>query len=212
MLSQYEELPEWYHGPNGRTTEPTYEALGKLHMVMHSEETGQSGPCIIEEGEHFTSHAIPGHAWGPLNKAAGEQMEAWLASLPGKEHSSLSMDDISEAAYAMRPKEGDPAISHDLWWPAVLKYAAAMRDQRRGGLQVPKPAVAHRPGREMPVMPFSGENQNQNFEYGRAPTQRDVATHQPLSPELIAQRARRQRVTPPMPGTLPQESPQAMKG
>lgn len=210
-MSEHDNLPEFYVGEGGRTAAPTYEALSQCHMVMQSAETGQTGPTLVEAGEHFTSDKTPNHQWLPLNRAAGERMDRWLASLPtsGK---NLTMEEISEAAHAMRPRVGEPEIPHDMWWPAVMKYASTLKERRSGGPEMAvRPAVAHRPGQQaMPVMPFASSGPGAPMEVGRAP-QAAPAQHQPQSPQSAAQRARRARVEPPMPGTTGQ-TPQQPAG
>jgi hypothetical protein len=211
-MSEYEDLPEFYVGESGRTAVPTYEARMPCHMVMKSIETGQTGPTLVEEGERFTTDNTPCHQWMPLNRAAGERYDRWLASLPVAGR-NLSMEDISEAAHAMRPREGEPVIDHREWWGIVMKYAVTMKERRSGGsVMTSRPAVMHRPGdRPMPVMPFASSGPGAPMEVGRAP-EAAPAVHQPQSPEAGALRARKARVAPPMPGTLAGETPQQTAG
>src|ERR1700676_4782215 len=167
-MSQLEELPEYFvTDDRQRLTKPTYEALAQCQIIMVS-ETGVVGPTLIEPGEVFSTDAIPNHQWMPLNRAAGERFENWLAKLPNS-GSGLSQAEITEAAYAMRPREGEPEIPHDQWWPAVLKYAAAMKDKRSSGtMRVPQPAQPHRAGgAKTPVMPFVSHGTAQPAEVGQ---------------------------------------------
>ena len=210
-MPEYEDLPEYYVGEGGhRTAEPTYEAQMQCHMVMQSAETGQSGPTLVEAGEHFTTDKTPNHQWLPLNRAAALRFDRWLNSLPVAGR-NLSMDEISEAAHAMRPREGEPIIDHKEWWGMVMKYAVAIKEKRAGGPSaVSKPAMGHRPGdRAMPVMPFASSGPGTPMEVGRAPEA--PAMHQPQSPQTGAMRARKARVEPPMPGTTGQ-TPQQTAG
>lgn len=150
-----EPLPESYMTDDRqRVVKPTYEALAQCQIIMVG-ENGIPGPTLVEPGEHFTTEAIPNHQWLPLNRAAGERFEAWVNSLPAS-GAGLTQADITEAAYAMRPREGEPEIPHDQWWGAVMKYAGAMKERRQGGaMRVPQPAQPHRAGgNKMQVMPF----------------------------------------------------------
>lgn len=211
-MSEFADLPEFYRADNGaRTDQPTYEALSQLHMVMQSAETGQTGPTLVEAGEHFTTDRTPCHQWLPLNRAAGERFERWIASLPSN-GKNLTQEEITEAAYAMRPRDGEPVLSNEAWWPAVIKYAVMMKEKRMGGgVPNPRAAQVHRPGSPaMPVMPFASVGGAQPLEVGRAPA--GAAAHQPQSPASAAQRQRQSRVTPPMPGTLPSDTPQQSAG
>src|SRR5579859_1207638 len=119
-MSELEPLPEFFvTDERQRIAQPTYELLAQCQVVMASAETGLTGPTLMEAGEIITTDATPNHQWYPLNRAAGERFEAWLASLP-TQGASLTQAEISEAAYAMRPREGEPELPHDQWWPAVL--------------------------------------------------------------------------------------------
>lgn len=154
-MSEFEALPEFYlTDDRARVSKPTYEALAQCQIIMVG-ENGIAGPTLTEPGEHFTSDAVPNHQWLPLNRAAGEKYDRWLSSLPNS-GAGLSQEDITHAAYAMRPREGEPEIPHDHWWPQVLKYAAALKDKRMGNApRVPQPAQGHRAGgAKQPVMPF----------------------------------------------------------
>lgn len=205
------DLPEFYHADDGqRVAKPTYEALMQCQILMTSAETGLTGPTVVQPGEHFTTDAVPNHQWLPLNRAAGERYEHWFASLP-PDGKGLTQADITEAAYAMRPREGETEMPHEVWWPAVLKYAVTMKEKRQGNAQMGvRPAVGQRPSTpQMPVMPFAATGQAMPLDAGRPPA---GAEHQPQSQANAAQRARRARVTSPMPGTLPSESPQQATG
>ncbi len=206
-MSEYEDLPEVYVGEGGtRTTDPVYEALAKCQIMLTSAETGQTGPTLVEAGEHFADNTdFPSHAWKPLNRAAGEKMERWLESLPaGGGKAPLTLEEITEAAHHMRPKHGEEELNHKEWHYAVMKHALALRDQRAGRLSAPPaPAVGMTNRGQMPIMPFASQGQHHNdMEYGRPP-----AKHIPQLPEHGERRARRARVKPPMPGTLPPDSP-----
>jgi hypothetical protein len=156
MSELHEPLPEYFvTDDRQRLSAPTYEALAQCQIIMLG-ETGVAGPTLVEPGEIFSSEATPNHQWLPLNRAAGERFERWLAQLPNS-GAGLSQAEITEAAYAMRPREGEPEIAHESWWPAVLKYAAALKDKRMGNApRIPQPAQPHRSGgAKTPVMPFA---------------------------------------------------------
>jgi hypothetical protein len=198
-----ENLPEFYISDDGqRIAEPMYEALTQCQMNMTSAETGQTGPTLIEVGEHFKTADIPCHQWRPLNRAAGERIEQWIASLPldGK---NIPQELITEAAYQLRPREGDPEFPMEQWWPQVLRLAAKMADAKRG--RAPMPTVGFRSiGPNTPPMPFSSMSSAYPTEAGRAPS---AAQHQPQNPANAAARARAARVRPPMPNATPASSP-----
>jgi hypothetical protein len=207
-MSEYEDLPEFYKGEGGtKTADPVYEALSPCQIMMTSSETQQTGPTRVETGEHFSSQAYElSYAWKPLNKAAGERMERWLDSLPvGGGKSPLTLEEITEAAHALRPQYGEEDLDHKEWHYAVMKHALALREQRSGRLRMPPQPARDMRGGPLPIMPFASQGQHRNdLEYGRpAPAQ-----HMPQMPEHGERRARRARVQPPMPGALPTDSPQ----
>lgn len=152
-MSLHEPLPEFYMTDDRqRVSRATYEALAQCQIIMVG-ENNIPGPTLVEPGEHFTTDAIPNHQWLPLNRAAGERFEAWLAALPASGN-GLSQGEITEAAYAMRPREGEPEIPHDQWWAAVMKYAVAIKDKRQGNApRIPQPAQ-RQGGVQKTVMPF----------------------------------------------------------
>lgn len=206
------DLPEFYVADGGhRIVQPTWQAASQLYIVMASAETGQTGPTLIEPGEHFTSELTPSHAWLPLNHAAQVRMDEWVASLPA-DGKGISQELITQAAYQMRPREGEPEIPHQQWWAAVLKLASAMAGGNGRVIPKPRAAVAFRPGQPVqPIMPFASQGPGgPPPQPGRPPE--NVAQHQPQNPVDQARAARRQRVAPPMPNTLAAESPQSVSG
>ena len=171
-----ENLPEAYvvFSDNGRAqtplTLPTYEALAPCQIIMQSPETGQIGPTMVEAGEVFSTEAVPCQAWRPLNRAAGERIDQWLASLP-VDTRSLPQEAITEAAYMMRPREGEPEVPHEQWWPAVLALAVRLHDkkQSRAGA-APVPGAVFRPhAPNSPVMPFAASGPMNPADVGRPP-------------------------------------------
>jgi hypothetical protein len=201
------DLPEFYITDDGqKVAAPTYEAMATCYMPMTSVETGQTGPTRIEAGEHFTSERAPSHAWRPLNRAAGENYQKWLASLP-PDGKGVPQDLITQAAYMLRPREGDPEFPIEMWWPKVLQLASQLHDKQRvNGAVNPKPGSAFRPGgAPTPVMPFASAG-NTMIQPGGPPP--NAALHQPQNPIRAAQAQRQKQTRPPMPNTLPPGSPQ----
>ena len=209
-MSEFENLPQYYltdDRPPQRIAMPTYEALAACQIIMTSAETGVTGPTMIEAGEVFVTEATPNHQWLPLNRAAGERYDAWLNSLPGMTK-NLTLEEISEAAQAMRPREGEPQLAHSDWWAAVMRYAQAMRDKRQTVMpHVPHPAHALRPGgAQKPVMPYMTAGPTVPIEPGRAPVGPGAAHHVATTAADGARRARAARQTAPLANAAPSES------
>ena len=197
-------LPEFYISDDGnRVAKPTYQALMQCQLVMASAETGQVGPTLMEVGEIFSTDEVPCHQWQPLNRAAADKIDQWIASLPldGK---NIPQELITEAAYQLRPRQGDPEFPMEQWWPQVLRLAAKMSEAKRG--RAPMPTVGFRPmAPNTPPMPFASTSSAYPTEAGRAPT---AAQHQPQNPANVAAKARAARVRPPMPNATPADGPQ----
>lgn len=203
------ELPEFYITDDGhKVSAPTYEALSTCQMVMTSAETGQTGPTRVEPGEHFTSERAPNHQWMPLNRAAGEMYERWLASLP-PDGKGVPQELITQAAYMLRPREGDPDFPIDEWWPKVLQLATRLHEKNRVGIANPKPAMGFRAGgTPAPVMPFASSS-GIMMQPGQ-PQPAAPAMHQPQNPVHAARAQRRRDVAPPMSNTPANKSPQTV--
>jgi hypothetical protein len=209
-MSESDNLPEYHltdDRPPQRIAKPTYEALAPCQIIMTSAETGVTGPTMIEAGEVFVTEATPNHQWLPLNRAAGERYDAWLNSLPGMTK-NLTLEEISEAAQAMRPREGEPQLAHNDWWAAVMRHAQAMRDKRQTVMpHVPHPAHALRPGgAQKPVMPYMTAGATVPIEPGRAPVGPGAAHHVATTAADGARRARPARQTAPLANATPSES------
>jgi hypothetical protein len=204
-----ETIPEHYIADDGhRIAAPTYEALMQCQLIMASAETGQTGPTLIEPGEHFTTESIPCQQWKPLNRAAGERMEAWLASLP-MDGKNIPQELISEAAYQLRPREGDEEFPIAQWWPHVLRLAAKLADTRRGRVAAPTPGFRPMAANVSP-MPFASTSSAYPSEAGRAP----VAQQQPQNTAGMTARAQRQQrgAKPAMPGANVTPTPSTAAG
>jgi hypothetical protein len=134
------------------TEMPAYELLAQCYIDFQNDETGQVGPTLLEVGQVIYTEAMPCDAWKPLNAAAERKIEEWHKSLPvdGK---NVLLEDLTEAAAMMRPREGDKEIDHQAWSAQVMVLAQNLADKRRK-MRMPKVA-AFAPGRarEMPIMP-----------------------------------------------------------
>lgn len=151
------DLPEAYVIEGHVVTAPTYITIGQCQMLMQSPENGLVGPTLVEPGEILTTEMVPNQHLQPLNRAAGERYETWLASLP-QDGAGLTQAEITEAAYMMRPREGEKEIPHDQWWGAVMKAAWAIKEKRSRNVPRVAPAHMHRPGQNLPVMPFAAQH------------------------------------------------------
>jgi hypothetical protein len=205
----YENLPEFYLTEDRQqVAAPTYEAAMQCYMVMQSAETGQVGPTLVEPGEVFTTEETPNHQWIPLNRGAARRIDEWLASLPVT-GANIPQEIITEAAYQMRPREGEPVLTTEQWWPAVLKLAAQMADRKR--LNIPQRAqrMATRPGfTPQSPMPFTGSMAQP--EPGRPPVQPSATQQLNLQPQ--AQRQRGKAPAAPLANAQPTPSPQSAAG
>lgn len=206
---QYE-IPEFYITDDNRRVEaPTWQARSACYMPMTSAQTGQTGPTLINPGDVFHSDDTPNSEWIPLNRAAALRYEQWMASLP-QTGAGLSQAEITEAAYEMRPREGQPEIPHDQWWPMVLRHAA-FKKERKSGMVVPQPRAAtpYRMGGlgQGPVMPFAPSETGAPLDVGRAPPP-NSATPLPENPNA----ARRARARAPMPNANPTDAPASAVG
>lgn len=151
------QLPEFYVTQDGqRVDAPTYVTMGQCQILMASPENGAVGPTLVEPGEVITTEMVPNHMLQPLNRAAAERIDDWLASLP-VDGQGLTQADISEAAYLMRPREGEKELPHEQWYPAMLKAAWALKEKRSRGVPRPVPSYAHRPGANLPIMPNAAQ-------------------------------------------------------
>jgi hypothetical protein len=162
-----QELPDYYMIDGQRVAAPTYEALAQCQIIMVG-ETGNVGPTLVEAGEIFSTEATPCMAWAPLNRAAADRYQAWLDALPLPGGADLTMDEITEAAQALRPREGEPTLPHEQWWPTVIEYAKRKK-QTRKGMVIPEQSVAYRPGNHNPIMPFVQAGAATPMDAGKAP-------------------------------------------
>jgi hypothetical protein len=208
-------LPEFYIADAGhRIDAPTYEALTQCYIIMASDETGQVGPTLIEPGHHFSTDQTPSDAWKPLNKAAGEALERWHAKQPGDpSQQKITQEDMNEAAYQLRPREGDELISKEQWQQNVLLLASRLAEKRRDERRPVNPAVRPMRQGDQAPMPFSAHSQGYPMEAGRAPPAASVA---PPSANAPRQRRPGQRPAPnpglPLANATSTDTPQSATG
>ena len=189
-------LPEFYIADGGhRIDAPTYEAMMQCYIIMASDETGQVGPTLIEPGHHFSTDQTPSDAWKPLNRAAGEALDKWHSKMPRSGAAAIPQECINEAAYQLRPREGEETISKDQWWANVMLLASRLAEQRRGQLGAVNPAVRPMRQGDQAPMPFAATSQGYPMEAGRAPPAASVAPPSPNAP-----RQRRPGQRPPQNG------------
>lgn len=200
-MSDSNNLPEYFEIDRQRIAQPAYEALMPCQIIMTA-ENGVTGPTRVEAGEIFVTEATPCHQWLPLNRAAGERLRAWLEALPQQGH-NLTVEEIMEAAYIMRPREGETEIPHEQWFPAVLKLAAAKKDKKGMQAPMPRPAQVIRPGERQQVMPFASSGPSTPMEHGRAPAPQ-APSAAPAPPRQAARRPGGAKPPPPAMPNAPQ--------
>ena len=165
-------------------------------------DNGQVGHSLMEAGSELISDDIPAHTWEPLNSAAAVRKQQWIDSLPldGK---NIAQEHINEAAYTLRPREGDPEFPIEQWWPNVLRLAAKIAD--KGKVRTAPMAPGYRPVRpDAPPMPFASVSSAYPTEAGRAPPSYAV---QPNANATVRTRAKPQPPKTPMPGANVTSSP-----
>jgi hypothetical protein len=147
-MSDYDHLPEFYVADDGsRVSEPVYRILNDCFF-------GRSGAAARwEAGSEIATDLTPNHEMLPLNRAAGQRMQAWLDSLPG-EGVTLTPEEISESAKLMAPKLGEPQLEHELWWAGVIELAQRLKAKRRGRTFI-MPDTHVRPANAPPAPPMS---------------------------------------------------------
>ena len=203
-----ENLPEFYIGDeNQRISAPTYEALQQCYIVMASAETGQVGPTLIEPGEHFSTDQVPCHAWRPLNRQAGVQMQRWLDSLSlDSGLTRIPQECINEAAFKNRPREGDPELTREQWWAQVMRDAAELAAKRRGEIGQMRPAVRPMRQGDQSPMPFVSTSPAYPTDVGRAPPAQSVAPGPNAPQRRTPQKARQGNLAMPNANETPSPS------
>jgi hypothetical protein len=122
-------LPRWFYGSDGkRYLEPAYRVINN---GVYMDDT------LWLEGEEIIFDGCPNDSLEPLNAAAEERMLAWKRSLP--DGGKTKFEDMVQAAWEMRPKEGIPELAQADFYAAVIKRATEMRISREGGPAPPTP-------------------------------------------------------------------------
>jgi hypothetical protein len=206
-------LPDFYITDDGHKLEaPTYEALVQCYIIMASDETGQVGPTLIEPGHHFSTDQTPSEAWKPLNKAAGEALDRLRAKTPRSGPEGISQEDMNEAAYQLRPREGDEMISKEQWQANVLLLASRLAEKRRGERGTVKPAVRPMRAGDQAPMPFSATSQGYPMEAGRAPPANSVNAPAANAPRQRRPGQRAPQSGLPLANANPTDTPQNATG
>lgn len=178
-------LPEFYIADDGtRVADPVY----RLHADCFFGKPG-GPPALWEAGTELETDLVPNEHMEPLNAAAAERIAQWRATLPivtGK----MSQENIEEAAKILQPREGEPIVPHEIWWPGVLKLAAELKAKRQGSTFIP-PAYTVAPANGRPVRPMTAGDFKDVSHRGDAQTT-GVKAH----PQLAGKRVRRN--VPPM--------------
>lgn len=129
------QLPEIFYLDGVGVKEPCYKLIAPI----------QADDTYWNEGEIIATDMIPNEAMQPLNRAAGEKVDAWLRSLPA--NGNIKPEDYMAAALQLRPKVGEEEMPHEAWIAAVRQLALEMRAKAEG-----KPVEELRPkiGRPAP--------------------------------------------------------------
>lgn len=141
--------PQFYIADDGsRVSGPVYRLLADCFF-------GKPGgpPSLWEAGTELETDILPNEQMEPLNVAAAERMAAWRASLPivtGR----LTDEEIAEAAKLLAPREGEPIVPHEIWWPGVIRLAGELK-AKRGGRTFIAPAHTVQPANGKPVRPMT---------------------------------------------------------
>lgn len=133
-MSNDHELPEYYIADNGdRVSQPVYLLLSDCFL-------GKPGgpPAKWEGGTELQTDLTPNDEMKPLNRAAGERVNRWRASLPIMS-GRVEERDLAEAAALLAPREGEQIQPHEIWWAGVIRLAGELRMKRQGA-HVPAPS------------------------------------------------------------------------
>jgi hypothetical protein len=185
-----------------RETKPTYRLNADCPMIWTNQETGIAGPSLVLAGTTFVSDDIPNAAWEPMNAAAQERVQAWMDSLPTNTH-FITLEDITEAAHMLRPREGEADIPHEQFQASMMRLAAQLADKRRGRLRRSGAvgAIGFRPTGagygDVSPMPFMSANLADPGMVGRAPPNAAQTKNPKAAKAVTGQRPPQ----PIMPGT-----------
>jgi hypothetical protein len=140
--------------------------------------------------EDVTGFLIPNETMVPLNAAAERRVLAWRESLPSKDRRP-PLELVVQAATELRPREGDPELSHKDFQKAVMIRAVELHYSNLGispdDARARMPAIPTRPDPNVPLM----SNTRINGQMGRA-------AHQPATRLRQAPVAPADRDAPPM--------------
>lgn len=180
-------LPRWYHGTDGRRyDEPAYRVINN---GVYMDDT------LWLEGEEIIYDGVPNDSMEPLNASAEQRMRSWKLGLP--DTGKTKFEDMVQAAWECRPREGMPELAQADFYAAVVRRAVEMRIAREGGnADVQKPFFTM-PKHNANVPPMS----NMSFGEAARPTvpgpRRDPAVqHMPQGDKRRAQKL------PPVMGSL----------
>ena len=186
-FTSFGHLPDYYRADSGEdVAEPCWKLLAD----------GYYGDTLWLSGEIITARMTPNHHLEPLNRAAGIMMSDWLNSLPVGS-AGLRDEDLIEASYMLRPREGVPEMTHEQFSSAMIKLARNLKDKREGREQRQLPELygvrsAARPGAApMPNATFTDPA------LARFGQQQEPVLHQPQQPR------NRVRKVVPAAGNLP---------
>lgn len=116
-------LPRWYHGTDGRRyDEPAYRVINN---GVYMDDT------LWLEGEEIIFDGTPNDSLEPMNAAAEMKMRQWKMNLP--DSGKTKFEDMVQAAWEMRPREGMPELAMADFYGAVVKRAMELRIKREGG-------------------------------------------------------------------------------
>jgi hypothetical protein len=129
MDNNFDNLPDVYVSDSGdNISTPVWRLLAP----------GFYGDTYWLDGEILAMDIAPNHHLEPLNKAAGVRMVQWLNSLP-LQSASLRDEDLIEASFMLRPREGVPEMTHQQFSHAIIKLALELKAKREGGqLRMPE--------------------------------------------------------------------------
>lgn len=190
-LSSYAHLPEAYRSDSGEmVVAPCWRLLAP----------GYYGETYWLDGEILTMDIPPNHHMEPLNKAAGERLVAYMQSLP-LNGSGLKDEDLLEAAFMLRPREGEKELTHDQHAQALIKLALQLKAKREGTGRLKIPELQGvRPVNSAGAPPMANATftDPRTMSFGQ---QQGAVIHQPQIPDN-----KRVRKVTPATGNMPAES------
>lgn len=163
-MSQFAQLPEVYVNESGQNfVEPVFMLTAD----------GYYGESAWQEGDRIVWMETPNHTMQPLNRAAGEAIQAWQESLPLKGE-SVQQADLEEAIRFL-PKAELEKLEGPAYHDTVFRTAVAIKHRRENkpGLMLPSFTVRSAGGSAAPPMPNAAiaslRDGPQGFGEARAP-------------------------------------------